>query len=98
MSTGVPFQVVFYIDIQDGQDVWTWGSGFRPRIKYGVTPCLARGRLFFRRNDGDGTLPTATGEFYIDMQDVQDWRLGWGDGNFGKTRLFPLISGHLSRG
>ena len=30
----------------------------------------------FRWNDGDGTIPTATGEFYIDMQDVQDWRLG----------------------
>ena len=29
-------------------------SGFRPRIKYGVTPCLARGRLFFRGNDGSG--------------------------------------------
>ena len=27
-------------------------SGFPPCIKYGVTPCLARGRLFFRGNDG----------------------------------------------
>ena len=26
--------------------------GFRPRIKYGVTPCQARGRLFFRGNNG----------------------------------------------
>ena len=25
---------------------------FPPRIKYGVTPCQARGRLFFRGNDG----------------------------------------------
>ena len=25
-------------------------TGFRPRSKYGVTPCQARGRLFFRRS------------------------------------------------
>ena len=31
-----------------------FGIGFRPRIKYGVTPCQARGGLFFRRNDGRG--------------------------------------------
>ena len=28
-------------------------TGFPPRIKYGVTPCQARGRLFFRGNDGE---------------------------------------------
>ena len=28
-------------------------AGFPPRIKYGVTPCQARARLFFRENDGE---------------------------------------------
>ena len=28
-------------------------TGFPPRIKYGVTPYQARGRLFFRGNDGE---------------------------------------------
>ena len=31
-----------------------WALDSAPRIKYGVTPCRARGRLFLRGNDGHG--------------------------------------------
>ena len=37
-----------------GRMLWLKITGFPPRIKYGVTPCRARGRLFFRGNDGKG--------------------------------------------